>query len=78
MGYDTVLNLQRTKILHNVPDQRLNITAFVISVTVVRYILRVMSLSGLQAPYISDSNRPSNENAKNHESLSNSLNSDSI
>ena len=55
IDYDTVLNLQRTKISHNVSVQRLNIIAFVISVIVVRYIFRMMSLSDLQIFYINDS-----------------------
>ena len=59
--YDTVLNLQRTKISHNAPVQRLKITAFVVPVTVFRYIPRVVLLSGLQALYINDSNRPPNK-----------------
>ena len=78
IDYDTVLNLQRTKIPHNAPVQRLKITAFVVPVAVFRYIPRVMLLSGLQAPYINDLNRPPNEKSKNHGPLSNPVNSGPI
>ena len=58
-NYDTVFNLQRTHFA-NVLIQSLFFVAFDVFVTFSRYILRVMLLSGLQAPYINDSNRPPN------------------
>ena len=75
--YNTVFNLQRTHFT-NVFIQSLEFVAFDVSVAFSRYIPRVMLLSGLQAPYINDLNRPPNGKSKNHGPLSNPFNSGPI
>ena len=57
--YNTVLCFQKTHST-NAPILRVDFAACFVPVAFSRYVPRLVPLSGLQAPYINDSNRPPN------------------